>query len=77
MRYKNIEELTESLKNVVEIRDGQVRVTHEAAARGALLDRLLFNAIFNADAEISGKARWLIKAVAYELGVRSAPIQGL
>ncbi len=77
MRYKNIEELTESLKNVVEIKDGRVKVTHEAATRGALLDRLLFNAIFNEDTEISGKARWLIKTIAYELGVRSASIRGL
>ncbi len=77
MRYKSIEELTDSFKNVAEIKNGRVRVTNEAAARGTLLDRLLFNAIFNEDAEILSKARWLIKAVAYELGVRSASIQGL
>lgn len=77
MRYKTLKELTDSLKDVIEIKDGRVKVINEVAARGDLVDRLIYNAVFNEDAEIMGKAKWLIKAIAYELGVRSASIQWL
>ena len=77
MRYNDMKELTDSLKGVAEIKDGKVRVVNESAARGSLLDRLLYNAVFNENAEIMNKVRWLIKAIAYELGVMSASIQGL
>lgn len=77
MRYKDTYELTDSLKNIVGIKDGRVQVLNEVAVRGDITDRLIFNAIFNENAEIMKKARWLIRAIAYELGVRSASIQGL
>ena len=77
MRYKSLQELNDSIKGIVEVKDGRVKVINEAAARGNLLDRLIFNAVFNENAEILTKSRWFIKAIAYELGVRSASIQGL
>jgi hypothetical protein len=77
MRYQSTKELEDSLKNVAEVKDGRVKVINEAAARGTFLDRLLFNAVFNENAEIMWRSRWLVKAIAYDLGVRSASIQGL
>ena len=77
MRYQSTKELEDSLKNVAEVKDGRIKVINETAARGAFLDRLLFNAVFNENAEIMGRSRWLVKAIAYDLGVRSASIQGL
>lgn len=77
MRYKSMTELHDSLRGVAEIRGGRVKVLDEAAVRGDLTDRLIFNAVFHEDAEIMGKARWLIRAIAYDLGIRSASIQRL
>lgn len=77
MRYRDIDELNASLKGAAEVADGRVQVLNEEAVRGDLLDRLIFNAVFNENAEILNRARWLVKAIAYEVGVRSASIQGL
>ncbi len=77
MRYKSLQELNDSIKGVVKIEDGWVSIINEAAVQGDLVDRLLFNAVFNEDTEILNKTRWLIKAIAFELGIRSASIQGL
>jgi len=72
MRYKSLQELNDSIKGVVKIEDGWVSIINEAAVQGDLVDRLLFNAVFNEDTEILNKTRWLIKAIAFELGIRSA-----
>ncbi|MDD5435482.1 MAG: hypothetical protein PH343_08640 [Nitrospira sp.] len=77
MRYRDINELNASLKGVVDIGDARVKVLNKAAVRGDLLDKLIFNAVFNENTEILNESRWLIKAVALELGVKSASIQGL
>lgn len=77
MRYRDINELNASFKGVVEIGDGRVKVLNEKAVRGDLVDRLVFNAVFNENAEILKMSRWLIRAIAFELGVKPASIQGL
>jgi fructose/tagatose bisphosphate aldolase len=77
MRYNSLQELNDSIKGVVKIEDGWVSIINEAAVQGDLVDRLLFNAVFNEDTEILNKTRWLIKAIAFELGIRSSSIQGL
>ncbi len=77
MRYRDINELNAALKGVVDVGDVKVSVVNKEAVRGDLLDRLIFNAVFNENAEILNKTRWLIKAIALELGVKSASIQGL
>lgn len=77
MRYRTMQELNDSIKDAVDIKDRRLRVINEASARGNLLDRLMFNAVFNEDAEILKKARWLIRAIAHDLGARPASIQSL
>ena len=77
MGYKTTQELFDSLKGVAEIEAGKVRVTDETAVRDKLIDKLIFNAVFNNNTEIRNMARWLIRSVANEVGVRSASIQGL
>lgn len=77
MRYNRVSELTDSIKGIADLKDGRVRVINESAARGKLLDRLIFNAVFNEDPEILSNARWLIKSIACDLDVRPASIQGL
>lgn len=77
MRYKSVQEVFESLNGIGEIDDGRVKVTDEAGVRDKLIDKLVFNAVFNESTEIRGMAKWLIRAIAQELGARSASIQGL
>jgi len=77
MRYRSVTELYDSLRGVARIGDGRISVLDEAAIRGDLIDRLIFNAVFNENAEILGRSRWIIRALAYELGIRLASIQGL
>src|SRR3990172_8386819 len=77
MGYKTTQELFDSLNGVAEIEAGKVRVTDETAVRDKLIDKLIFNAVFNNNTEIRNMARWLIRSVADEVGVRSASIQGL
>src|SRR4030065_2288967 len=77
MGYKSVEEVFESLKGIAEIDDGKVKVTDEAGVRDKLIDKLVFNAVFNNSTEIRGMVKWLIRAIAQELGAKSASIQGL
>src|SRR3989337_1422979 len=77
MGYKTTQELFDSLNGVAEIEAGKVRVTDETAVRDKLIDKLIFNAVFNNNTEIRNMARWLIRSVADEVGVRSASMQGL
>src|SRR3989337_1340210 len=77
MGYKTTQELFDSLNGVAEIEAGKVRVTDETAVRDKLIDILIFNAVFNNNTEIRNMARWLIRSIADEVGVRSASIQGL
>ena len=77
MGYKSVQEVFESLKGIAEVGDGKVKVTDEAAVRDKLIDKLVFNAVFNNSTEIRGMVKWLIRAIAQELGAKSASIQGL
>src|SRR4030065_75466 len=77
MSYKTMQEVVDSMKGIAEIKDNRVRVLNETSVRSNLIDKLVFNAVFNKDAELRNKIRWLIRAMAHELGARSASIQGL
>lgn len=77
MRYKTITDFKNSLKGILDIKDGIANVTDASKFRGQLIDRLIFNAVFNEDKEIKGNCRWLIKSSAFNLGVRPASIQEL
>src|SRR4030067_3713959 len=77
MGYKSTQEVFESLSGIAEIGPGTVRVIDEAGVRDKLIDKLVFNAVFNNNAEIKGMVKWLIRTIAQELGARSASIQGL
>src|SRR4030067_516383 len=77
MGYKSVEEVFESLKGIAEIDDGKVKVTDEAGVRDKLIDKLVFNAVFNDSTEIRGMVKWLMRALARELVPSSASIQCL
>ncbi|MBI4379563.1 MAG: class II fructose-bisphosphate aldolase [Nitrospinae bacterium] len=77
MRYKNIADFKKSLVGIVEVNDNWIHITDPSQLRGELLDRLVFNAVFNEDNLIKGNCRYLIKSVSMNLGVRPASIQEL
>ncbi|MBI5038741.1 MAG: class II fructose-bisphosphate aldolase [Nitrospirae bacterium] len=77
MGYKTMQEVVDSMKGIAEIKDNRVRVFNETSVRSDLIDKLVFNAVFNKDTELRNKIRWLIRALAHELGAGSASIQGL
>ncbi|MEK7845434.1 MAG: class II fructose-bisphosphate aldolase [Nitrospinota bacterium] len=77
MRYKDIFDYKNSLKGIAELKDGGVDIINASVFREGILDRLIFNAVFNEDKEIKGNCRWLIKSAALSLGLRPASIQEL
>ncbi|MCC7201601.1 MAG: class II fructose-bisphosphate aldolase [Nitrospirae bacterium] len=77
MGYKSTQEVFESLNGLAEIDAGRVKVKDAAGVRDKLIDKLVFNAVFNNNPEIKGMVRWLIRAISEELGAKSASIQGL
>ncbi|MBI5886623.1 MAG: class II fructose-bisphosphate aldolase [Deltaproteobacteria bacterium] len=77
MVFTSVGALHDSLKGIIKIDAGPVKVVDPGALRATGIDSLIYNAAFNADATVREEARRLIKAAAGALGVRSASIQGL
>jgi len=77
MGYKTMQDVLDSMKGIAEIKDNRVRVFNETSVRSNLIDKLVFDAVFNKDTELRNKIRWLIRAIAHELGAGSTSIQGL
>jgi fructose/tagatose bisphosphate aldolase len=74
--FSDVAELSRSLDGIATIRDGQVEIQDTAAFRGALIDRLVFTAVFGEDS-IKPKCRWLIRVAAPKLGAFPASIHEL
>ena len=77
MKYPSLDALEEDLKGILEEKDGKITILDEEHLRGEILDRLIFNGVFNDNQSIIERARWLIKAAAYEYGIKPASIQTL
>ncbi len=82
---KNVEELKNSLKGIVDVveepahGDGwqKVSVPDPVRLRSSIIDTLVYESVFNSSEEVRNKARWLIRQTARKLGAGSASIQGL
>ncbi|HBA26554.1 MAG TPA: aldolase, partial [Nitrospinae bacterium] len=77
MRYKDIADFKNSLEGIVNIKDSGAVVSDASKFRSELIDKLIFNSVFNENKEVKGNCRWLIKSSALNLGVRPASIQEL
>lgn len=78
MEFKSVGSIFDALKGAVaEIREGVVEVLDENLLRGAAIDKLIYNAVFNANADVREYSRKLIKFTGGQVGVYSASIQGL
>lgn len=69
-------ELFESLRGIVTVEDGQVRVVDEARLRGPALDELVYNAVF-AEGDVQATARYLLWELGQTLGIHPASIHEL
>ncbi len=70
-------DLRARLAGVADIGPTGLTVHDEAALRGALMDDLVFEAVFNEDAGLRDAARWVIWSASQALGCGSASIHDL
>ncbi|MFQ5717667.1 MAG: class II fructose-bisphosphate aldolase, partial [Nitrospinales bacterium] len=70
-------DLQNSLKEMVALDNGKVKIENAEKFRESGLDDLLTQAVLNESKEIKGLARYIIKSTALELGIRLSSIQGL
>lgn len=78
MEFKSVGSIFDALKGAVrEVKEGAVEVLDEKVLRGAAIDKLIYNAVFNGNSEVREYSRRLIKYIGGQLGIRSASIQGL
>jgi fructose/tagatose bisphosphate aldolase len=75
MVYKTVKELTDALKPVASVMTDRVAVSSEAP--GEIVDALAHTAVFGADPEVRGTARWVIQSLAQAAGLRFASIHDL
>ena len=76
MKYASISEMLDAVRGGLQLTNGTVTVTNSALLRDELIDPLIHTVAFG-DAETAAAARWLIWQAAWEVGVKSASIDGL
>ena len=77
MQITTADDLRARLEGVATITPTGVEVTDEGRLRGELIDELVFEAVFNADAGLRDAARWVIWSASQALGCGSASIHEL
>ena len=75
--FQTMSQLGDTLKGVVEISDGAVKVIAPKHVRGALIDHLITTAVFHEKADLRGTCRWIIKMIAPQLDIHLCSIQPL
>jgi fructose/tagatose bisphosphate aldolase len=77
MQFQTMSQISDTIKGIIEIRDGGVRVLAPSMIRGTLIDRLTHTAVFHEKSEMRATARWIIKMMAPQLGIYLASIAPL
>ena len=75
MVYQTVRELTDALKPVATVMTDRVTVSKDAPHE--LIDALAHTAVFGADPEVCGTARWVVHSLANAAGIRFASIHDL
>ena len=70
-------ELRARLEGIASITESGLEVHDPAALRGELMDELVFEAVFNTNADLRDAARWIIWSASQSLGCGSASIHQL
>lgn len=77
MIFRTMSELGDTIKGLVQISKGTVRVLDPIRVRERLIDPLIETAISHEKPDLRGTTRWIIKMLAQEMGVYPSSIQGL
>ncbi|MDQ3689212.1 MAG: class II fructose-bisphosphate aldolase [Chloroflexota bacterium] len=77
MQFSTADDLRARLEGVATITATGVEVTDERQLRGELMDDLVFESVFNPDADLRDAVRWVIWSAAQALGCGSASIHEL
>ncbi len=75
--FESISQMSDALRPAATVHEDHVTVTNAAAVTSGLVDQLAWTASFGADAEIRGTARWVIRSLAANAGIRPASIHEL
>ncbi|MEA1971082.1 MAG: class II fructose-bisphosphate aldolase [Thermodesulfobacteriota bacterium] len=77
MIYQTIDQLKQSIVDVLTIEKGNIVISDENRLRDVLVDDLIYSAIFSPDDEVKSSARWLIRMAGSRLGCMASSIQSL
>jgi tRNA sulfurtransferase ThiI len=77
MMFTSVKDMSDAVKPAAAVLTDRVSVTNAAAITGDLIDRLAWTAVFGRDAELRGTARWIVRALAADAGIRPASINDL
>ncbi|MDO9514680.1 MAG: class II fructose-bisphosphate aldolase [Syntrophales bacterium] len=77
MIYRTIDQLKHNITGVLAIDGRDVVILDERRLRGALIDDLVYSAVFSTDSEVKSSARWLIRRAGARLGCMACSIQAL
>jgi fructose/tagatose bisphosphate aldolase len=75
--FQSVKEMSDAVKPAAAVLSDRVSVTNGGAVTGELIDRLVQTAVFGADAELRGTARWIVRSLAAAAGIRPASIHDL
>ena len=77
MIYESVAQLKKGVDGILKVAGDNVQVLDEKKLRDALIDDLVYAAVFSPDYETIESARWLIRRAAAALGIVSTSIQPL
>ncbi|MFQ5543934.1 MAG: hypothetical protein ACE5FY_06235 [Nitrospiria bacterium] len=70
-------QLGDTLKGIIQISKGSIKILNSERVRGVLIDRLFETAILHEKVEMRGVARWIIKMTAQHFGIYFSPVEML
>src|ERR1700746_1310312 len=75
--FESVKQMSDAVKPAATLLSDRGGVTPVEGAPGDLVDKLAWTAVFGADAELRGTARWIIRSLAAAAGIRPASIHDL
>ena len=75
--FQTMSQINDTIRGIIDIREGTVRVINPSFIRGHLIDQLTHTAVFHEKPDMRGTARWIIKMIAPSMQVYLASIQPL
>jgi fructose/tagatose bisphosphate aldolase len=75
--FQSLKEMSDAVKPAATVLSDRVSVTSAGAVSGELVDDLAWTAVFGADADLRGVARWILRSLAAASGVRPSSIHDL